>query len=66
MSIGHDQGAKALDMQFTEADLKGVQFPYEDPLVVSLEIARYEVKRILVDGGSSADILFLYFQEYGS
>ena len=43
---------------FTEEDTQGVQFPHNDAVVVSLNIANYDVRRILVDNGSSADILF--------
>ena len=43
---------------FTEVDAWGVQFPHNDAIVVSLNIANYDVRRILVDNGSSADILF--------
>ena len=43
---------------FTEEDAQGVQFPHNDVVVVSLNIADYDVRRILVDNGSSADILF--------
>ena len=43
---------------FTEVDTQGVQFPHNDAVVVSLNIANYDVRRILVDNESSADILF--------
>ncbi|KAK6153353.1 hypothetical protein DH2020_012992 [Rehmannia glutinosa] len=43
---------------FTDEDLEGIFTPRDDPMVVSLTIANYEVKRVLVDNGSSADILF--------
>ena len=42
---------------FTKEDARGVQFPHNDAVVVSLNIANYDVRRILVDNGSSADIL---------
>ncbi|XP_056690127.1 uncharacterized protein [Spinacia oleracea] len=32
--------------------------PHDDPLVLGLEVANFLVKRILVDGGSSANIIF--------
>ncbi|XP_059663398.1 uncharacterized protein LOC132309063 [Cornus florida] len=41
-----------------EADAKGIQQPYDDPLVVSMVIANYTIRRILIDNGSSADIIF--------
>ncbi|XP_010259202.1 PREDICTED: uncharacterized protein LOC104598722 [Nelumbo nucifera] len=43
---------------FTDEDLKGVTVPHDDALVVAAIIANYVVKKILVDSGSSADILF--------
>ncbi|XP_024013329.1 uncharacterized protein LOC112087617 [Eutrema salsugineum] len=43
---------------FTEADTEGVDMPHNDPLVVELRIADCEVSRILVDTGSSVDLIF--------
>ncbi|KAK6145245.1 hypothetical protein DH2020_022065 [Rehmannia glutinosa] len=43
---------------FTDEYLEGILTPHDDPVVVSLTIANCEVKRVLVDNGSSADILF--------
>lgn len=44
---------------FTADDTKGVIYPHDDPLVVSLHISNAMVHRILGDGGSSANILFM-------
>ncbi|XP_059654814.1 uncharacterized protein LOC132301590 [Cornus florida] len=44
---------------FSEEDDKGIHQPHDDPLVVSMVIANFTVRRILIDNGSSADILFL-------
>ncbi|XP_059638638.1 uncharacterized protein LOC132280897 [Cornus florida] len=42
---------------FSEEDDKGIHQPH--PLVVSMVVANFTVRRILIDNGSSADILFL-------
>ena len=47
------------DMSFNEADAKGVRQPHNDPLVIMLNIEGFNIKRILVDNGSSADIIYL-------
>ena len=46
-------------ISFGPEDARGVYFPHQDPLVVSADIADFEVRRVLVDGGSSADLLFI-------
>ncbi|XP_010243719.1 PREDICTED: uncharacterized protein LOC104587707 [Nelumbo nucifera] len=45
-------------LSFTDEDLKGVAVPHDNTLVVSTIITYFVVKRILVDNGSSVDILF--------
>ena len=47
------------DMSFNEADARGVRQPLNDPLVIMLNIEGFNTKRILVDNGSSADIIYL-------
>ena len=47
------------DMSFNEEDTKGVKQPHNDPLVIMLTIEGFNTKRILVDNGSSADIIYL-------
>nr|XP_023911624.1 uncharacterized protein LOC112023237 [Quercus suber] len=47
------------DMYFNEADAKGVKQPHNDPLVIMLTIEGFNTKRILIDNGSSADIIYL-------
>ena len=46
-------------MSFNEADSKGVKQLHNDPLVIVLTIEGFNTKRILVDNGSSADIIYL-------
>lgn len=43
---------------FTEQDLLRVQTPHTDALVVTTQINSHIVKRILVDQGSSAEVMF--------
>ena len=43
---------------FYDSDLEGCQHPHDDPLVVRAIVANKTVHRVLVDNGSSADIIF--------
>uniref|UniRef100_A0A2N9F6H4 Reverse transcriptase domain-containing protein n=1 Tax=Fagus sylvatica TaxID=28930 RepID=A0A2N9F6H4_FAGSY len=43
---------------FTNQDLEGVQVPHSDALVITLRIGEFNVKRILIDPGSSAEIMY--------
>ena len=47
-----------MPITFGPEDAQGIYFPYQDPLVISTNIADFEVRRVLIDGGSSADLLF--------
>ena len=46
-------------MSFNEANARGVKQPHNNPLVIMLNIEGFNTKRILVDNGSSADIIYL-------
>ena len=46
-------------MFFSEADARGVKQPHNDPLVIMLNIEGFNTKRILMDNGSSSDIIYL-------
>ena len=46
-------------MSFSEGDAMGVKQPHNNPLVIMLNIEGFNTKRILVDNGSSADIIYL-------
>ncbi|XP_058185836.1 uncharacterized protein LOC131303063 [Rhododendron vialii] len=43
---------------FTERDLERVQTPHSDALVVTVKIGVHDVKRILIDQGSSAEVMY--------
>ena len=43
---------------FSNSDLEGCQHPYDDPLVIRAVVANKTIHRVLVDNGSSADIIF--------
>ena len=46
-------------MCFSEEDLKGVKQPHDDPLVIMVMIEGFNTRRVLVDNGNSADIIYL-------
>ena len=43
---------------FSDSDLEGCQRPHDDPLVIRAMVANKTIHRVLVDNGSSADIIF--------
>ena len=43
---------------FSDSYLEGCQHPHDDPLVVRVVVANKTVHRVLVDNGSSTDIIF--------
>ncbi|GAV71610.1 hypothetical protein CFOL_v3_15100, partial [Cephalotus follicularis] len=45
-------------ISFSEVDYEGVRLPRDDPVVVTLQVALFAMKRILIDSGSSVDILY--------
>ena len=46
-------------MSFNKDDARGVKQPHNNPLVIMLTIEGFNTKRILVDNGSSTDIIYL-------
>ena len=49
---------------FTDDDAKRIHHPHDDAIVITLFIADYTTRRVLVDNGSSANILYyLAFQQ---
>ena len=43
---------------FSDLDPEGCQHPHDDPLVIKAVVANKKVHRVLVDNGSSVDIIF--------
>ncbi|XP_040987764.1 uncharacterized protein LOC121235480 [Juglans microcarpa x Juglans regia] len=43
---------------FEARDEEGILHPHDDTLVVTMQVANFKTRRILVDNGSSVDILF--------
>ena len=51
---------------FSDSDQEGCQQPQDDPLVIKAVVANKTIHRVLVDNGSSADIIFaLAFDRMG-
>ncbi|XP_077222109.1 uncharacterized protein LOC143855948 [Tasmannia lanceolata] len=48
------------EISFSDAELNGLILPHDDALVLTMLVANWELKKILVDNGSSADILYYH------
>ena len=44
-------------LTFSAIEIQDLNYPYDDPLVVTLTIANFAVKRVPIDTGSSSDII---------
>ena len=47
-----------LVLSFSDADKLGTIQPHNDALVVTLRIGGYDVKRVMIDQGSAAEIMY--------
>ena len=47
------------DMYFLEEDARGMKQPHDNPFVIMVMIEGFNTRRILVDNGSSVDIIYL-------
>ena len=45
-------------IEFSEEDARRLHHPHHDVLVISIWVGDYNMHRVLVDNGSSADILY--------
>ena len=43
---------------FSDSDMEGCQHPHDDPLVIRAVVANKTVHQVLIDNGSSVDIIF--------
>ena len=43
---------------FTEDDAYNTVQPHDDPMVVTVQVAKHRVARVMIDRGSSVDIIF--------
>ncbi|XP_070039470.1 uncharacterized protein [Nicotiana tomentosiformis] len=60
VSVTHSKRLREVtedDITFTEEDADGLLLPYNDALVISLNVLDFKIKRVLVDLGSSANII---------
>ena len=55
-----DHGWAEAHMTFTLDNADGVKFPHTDALVIVVNIVDIEVRRVLVNGGSFPDLLFMH------
>ena len=44
-------------LSFSEEDKIGTTQPYDDALLITFKIGDYDVKRMMMDGGSAAEIM---------
>lgn len=49
---------KKYELKFTYKDMRGVDTPHNDALVIKVNINTFDVKRILIDPGSSSEIMY--------
>jgi hypothetical protein len=58
-SCSENPGSSAHQVvSFSDEDLTDVQMPHSDPLVITLRIGNYDVKRVLIDQGSFAEVMY--------
>ncbi|CAL5335379.1 unnamed protein product [Camellia sinensis] len=52
------EGSSDSSISFSDDDLEGVDLPYNDPLVIYLKVGDHLVNKILVDTGSSVNVMY--------
>ncbi|KAH6772287.1 hypothetical protein C2S51_010691 [Perilla frutescens var. frutescens] len=54
-----DTEMELISLSFTNSEASELSHPYHDALVISVLISNYMIKRTLIDGGSSTNVIFL-------
>ena len=47
------------DIVFSKRDNSGIKQPHDDPLIIMLKVEEFNIHRVLIDNGSSVDIVYL-------
>ncbi|KAG7556517.1 Integrase catalytic core [Arabidopsis suecica] len=58
-NLGEEMDFQGTSISFDEEETCHHERPHDDALVITLDVANFEVSRILVDTGSSVDLIFL-------
>ncbi|KAG7530646.1 Retrotransposon gag domain [Arabidopsis thaliana x Arabidopsis arenosa] len=58
-NLGEEIDFQGASISFDEEETRHLEKPHDDALVITLDVANFEVSRILIDTGSSVDLIFL-------
>ncbi|KAG7533106.1 Retrotransposon gag domain [Arabidopsis thaliana x Arabidopsis arenosa] len=58
-AMGFQSNEQTPSISFDNSDTQGLTGPHDDALVITLDVANFEVTRCLIDNGSSVDLIFL-------
>ncbi|KAG7567101.1 Ribonuclease H-like superfamily [Arabidopsis thaliana x Arabidopsis arenosa] len=58
-AVGFLSNEQTPSISFDNSDTQGLIGPHDDALVITLDVANFEVTRCLIDTGSSVDLIFL-------
>ncbi|KAG7557008.1 Retrotransposon gag domain [Arabidopsis suecica] len=58
-AVGFQSNEQTPSISFDNSDTQGLTGPHDDALVITLDVANFEVTRCLIDIGSSVDLIFL-------
>ncbi|KAG7548068.1 Ribonuclease H domain [Arabidopsis suecica] len=57
--VGFQSNEQTPSISFDNSDTQGLTGPHDDALVITLDVANFEVTRCLTDTGSSVELIFL-------